>query len=153
MEKGIASSFHRCNVFRVSWLSFSSSVQSNPPKWTWLLTLLSQICHLRMIDVCLVPVGKVAANMIQEIHSRKSSIILTSRDQNSKKQGMEVLHENHLFSVIFALYTGFPRFLCEVFCTKNLWMLWPNMLVLHRECVDGWMNRWVDVLEYIFVSI
>lgn len=86
-----------------------------------------------MIDVCLVAVGKVAANMILEICSHKSSIILTSRDQNSKKKCMEVLHDNYLFSVIFALYTGFSKSLCEVSapgtseCCGQTWLY----------CIDG----------------
>lgn len=62
-----------------------------------------------MIDVCLVPVGKMAADMIQEIYSHKSSVILTSRGQNTKKHRMEVLHENYSSSVIFALYVGLPK--------------------------------------------
>lgn len=51
----------------------------------------------------------MAADTIQEIYSHKSSVILTSRGQNTKMHRMEVLHENYSSSVIFALYVGLPK--------------------------------------------
>lgn len=62
-----------------------------------------------MIDVFLIPAGKVAANSTQEICSRKSSMILTGCGQNSKQHCMEVLHENYPSSVILALPIGLPK--------------------------------------------
>lgn len=62
-----------------------------------------------MIDVCLVPVGKMAADTIQEIYSHKSSVILTSRGQNTKMHRMEVLLQYHLLSSLpFTLASPSP---------------------------------------------
>lgn len=94
-----------------------------------------------MIDVCLVPVGKMAADAIQEIYSHKSSVILTSRGQNAKMHRMEVLHENCSSSVIFALYVGLPKSLMgqpepETFLSCKS--------VVTKLVLDGGLDGWID---------
>lgn len=93
-----------------------------------------------MIDVCLVPVGKVAANIIQEIYSHKSSIILVSHGQNTKKRCMEVLHENCSSSVIYALYIGLPKSLVGHPASETF-LSYQNVVTKH--ICTGWMNAWM----------
>lgn len=82
--------------------------------------------------------------MIQETHSCKSSMILTSHGQNSKKHCVEILHENDAPSVTFALYVGLPKSPCELFSTRNL--SYKNVMnkYICIRWVSTWMGGWMD---------